>query len=333
MRPAFGLAVLLLLPGCPDTSGPGDAPAVRLEPGPAPAEPAPAPPTAEPAPTPATPRLKRKDCGKQELTGRGLPRSPMKNTLSADRTRGTLDSLNDLCGDVWCEGSFEWYFHGLTCDGKKKLCHLDVRMYHAGKTERKVEALKRKGKAFAAEVLAQSARECCTHPGITNNIAPCTVFDARCALTTGLGQTEFPERFHETLTLCLNALEDGVREIVPEFPDVETEPAAADPAGAPIEVSTLAQARASLGQTARVTGKAANAKLAAVVLLEGSPLYCLQLEAWPEGVDGRPVAVTGVLQQTDQFKAMTDARGAVSQGTAGKDLVFRRMSYEVISKP
>ena len=104
-----------------------------------------------------------------------------------------------------------------------------------------------------------------------------------------------------------------------------------EPAANPVVVSTLEQARASLGQAVHITGKAANAKLAAAVLLEGAPLYCLELPNWPDEVSGKWVEVTGALEQTDQFKARTDAAGAISQGTAGGDLVFRKMSYEVLT--
>ena len=192
------LIILLVLAGCTK----------------APEEPAPPPPKPEAKPEKPAPV---DDCGIEEKTGKGLPKSTLPNTLSQALSDGELMTLNELCGDVWCEGSFEYYFHGLRCDAKKKLCHLDVRMYDRQRTKKKVQGLKKTGKGFVAHVLTQTPRDCCTHPGITDNIEPCTTYDARCELKTKLGKDQFPEAFHNTLSRCLNALEDGIRKIVPEF--------------------------------------------------------------------------------------------------------------------
>ena len=160
-------------------------------------------------------------CGIEEKTGKGLPKSSLTNTLSEERARTELGGFNELCGDVWCEGSFEYFFHGLRCDEKKKLCHLDVRMYDRQKTEKKVEGLKKTGKGFTAHVLFQKSRRCCTHPGISDKIMPCTTYDARCELETKVGKEEFPMAFHDSMSNCIRALEDEIRKIVPEFSEEE----------------------------------------------------------------------------------------------------------------
>lgn len=192
------LLILLVLAGCTK----------------APEEPAPPPPKPEAKPEAPKPK---KNCGIEEETGKGLPKSTLPNTLSPERAKSELDGLNELCGDVWCEGSFEYFFHGLRCNAKKKLCHLDVRMYDRQRTKKKVQGLKKSGKGFTARVLVQTPRDCCTHPGIADNIEPCTTYDARCELKATIGKEEYSEAFHNTLSKCLNALEDGIRKIVPEF--------------------------------------------------------------------------------------------------------------------
>jgi hypothetical protein len=185
-----------------------------------PEEPPPEPPP-KPKPIPGKTAEPFDRCGIEEKTGKGLPKSTLTNTLSEERSKSELDGFNELCGDVWCEGSFEYFFHGLRCDAKKKLCHLDVRMYDRQKTEKKVEGLKKIGKGFTAHVLFQKSRRCCTHPGISDKILPCTTYDARCELKTNVGKDEFPMSFHDTMSNCIRALEDGIRKIVPEFTEEE----------------------------------------------------------------------------------------------------------------
>jgi hypothetical protein len=194
------LVILLLLAGCTRT----------------PEEPPPEPPP-KPKPIPGKTAEPLDRCGIEEKTGKGLSKSTLPSTISDERAKSELDGFNELCGDVWCEGSFEYFFHGLRCDAKKKLCHLDVRMYDRQRTKKKVEGLKKTGKGFVAHVLFQKPRNCCTHPGIRDNIEPCTTYDARCELKTKVGKEEFPMAFHDTMSNCIRALEDGIREAVPEF--------------------------------------------------------------------------------------------------------------------
>jgi hypothetical protein len=43
-------------------------------------------------------------------------------SLTADQAKKVLESINELCGDTWCEGQFDWKFQALECkEGKCKL--------------------------------------------------------------------------------------------------------------------------------------------------------------------------------------------------------------------
>ena len=191
----------------------------REDAGPAPtpvvvAPPAPAPPDAAPAVDPAE---RKRECSPEETSG-DLPRSTLRNTLSEARVEEVLAAINDVCGDTWCEGHFDYYFHGLRCDTGKRRCDIDVRMYDAERTETEVEPFVRRGKRFTARVLAQAPRECCGHPGITDTIEGCTSYDARCELQITLGSGEYPQVLHDTLTACLNTLSDELWDRLNEAP-------------------------------------------------------------------------------------------------------------------
>lgn len=82
-------------------------------------------------------------------------------------------------------------------------------------------------------------------------------------------------------------------------------------------------------ETVTITGTAANAKLSAVVIKDDVPYYLIDLDAWPEHVTGKQVAVTGILEETDEYEAQVDESGAISQGTEGPILLLRSASYEV----
>lgn len=81
---------------------------------------------------------------------------------------------------------------------------------------------------------------------------------------------------------------------------------------------------AAKDQRAKVTGKAGNAKLGAVVMLpDRTPVYCTPLESWPDAVDGNQVTAHGTLEQSSEFMARGD-----SAGTGGPVWVLRDCTYD-----
>ena len=135
-----------------------------------------------------------------------------------------------------------------------------------------------------------------------------------------------------TLALCV-ALCAGC---TPRSATVTTEkPGAEPPTELPTEPPTteitppeVAQAD-GVGQEVVYVGTAVNAKLAPAVDSDRGLVYCIEMEEWPEEVLGKTVEVRGVLEQTDQFKAEVAPDGAISQGTAGGDLLLHGVTYEV----
>lgn len=86
---------------------------------------------------------------------------------------------------------------------------------------------------------------------------------------------------------------------------------------------------ADVGRTV-FEGVAANAKLGAMVHNDTGMVYCIEMQEWPEGVVGKRVKVTGVMEKTDRFKATVADDGAVSQGTSGSDTVLRNVQWELV---
>lgn len=108
-----------------------------------------------------------------------------------------------------------------------------------------------------------------------------------------------------------------------------TQPPAAAPSGpAATAVTDSASARAAIGKTVRVAGTALNAKLGPVVTTEGLVVYCFGRQEWSNAELGKPVAVIGLLEQTDDFKAEEGPDGMQSAGTAGGDFVIRDCAVE-----
>ena len=46
--------------------------------------------------------------------------------LTADQAKLILNSIDDHCGDAWCEGDFDFDFKAITCTFSKGTCSLDM---------------------------------------------------------------------------------------------------------------------------------------------------------------------------------------------------------------
>lgn len=98
--------------------------------------------------------------------------------------------------------------------------------------------------------------------------------------------------------------------------------------GAPLTVRSGAEARAVLGSVVVVRGVAQNAKLSAAIVAGDAVVYWIDRESWPGDLLGQEVSVRGRLVETSDYAARTDAAAAVTQGTAGSDLVLKDASLE-----
>ena len=101
-----------------------------------------------------------------------------------------------------------------------------------------------------------------------------------------------------------------------------------DPTG-PIKVVSLVDAHANVGKLVTVYGKAGNAKLAAVIQTAGRlVIYCMDLPAWPAGVDGTYVTAHGTLEQNRSYEATHGPNGEVGQGTDGPIWALANCHYD-----
>src|SRR5258705_4302981 len=74
------------------------------------------------------------------------------------------------------------------------------------------------------------------------------------------------------------------------------------------EIDDFAGAMASIGTRVRVGGTAQNDKLSAVVEGKGLAGFCLDLEGWPADPGGKPAALQGTLERSDQVARPPPAR-------------------------
>jgi hypothetical protein len=97
---------------------------------------------------------------------------------------------------------------------------------------------------------------------------------------------------------------------------------------APAVITDAAGIAANLGKHVALRGTARDARLSAVVMIEGSPIYCLGVDTWPAAISGKEVTAHGTLESSHQFEAKPGPNGEISQGTDGPVTVLRDCAYD-----
>jgi hypothetical protein len=148
-----------------------------------------------------------------------LQGSPTPSEIPVADARRELDARNSICGDTWCEGSFEWYVYDLR--SAKGSSEMTMRTYSTPQVKpvADVKGLEVKGTGFTGRVLDQHEVPSCTTPcqgfATPPEWAPGLVLDLRCVLgaTYGEGTMDGESRMVE----CGIRLEAAIRERIPEF--------------------------------------------------------------------------------------------------------------------
>ena len=115
-------------------------------------------------------------------------------------------------------------------------------------------------------------------------------------------------------------------------PEPEAPAPQPEDSGDTLVVGTVEAATAAVAQVVRIEGTARNAKLSGVVVAGGLHVYCLsEADGWPAELAGQEVAVTGLLEFTEEFAARTGPDGLVSAGTDGGVFALRTCEAQVLA--
>ena len=86
-----------------------------------------------------------------------------------------------------------------------------------------------------------------------------------------------------------------------------------------------------VGQKVHLEGQAADAKLGAVVLVDGEPVYLKGMLAWPADVTGKTVRVNGILEEdSHEDEILLGPNGEQSASMAGSQWLIDRPTWTVV---
>jgi hypothetical protein len=111
--------------------------------------------------------------------------------LTRAQERAVLSAIDNVCGDTWCEGDFDFAFKKLDCKRSTRACTFDFEYIHRVYDEGADEPL--------AEFRIPSS---CTFENIRTRGA---------VMTTVQGQIKYSDHLYELVTECINDNEEDAR--------------------------------------------------------------------------------------------------------------------------
>jgi hypothetical protein len=125
-------------------------------------------------------------CFRDDATGRKLVTSDIASDLDPTTAIAFLAEQNELCGDTYCEGDYDFFFHDVRCSASGRSCQVSMRLYgddktssaDAGSVDVRDGHVRGRVVGYASE---RSCRPACMEVG---DFSPCSVIDVVCEIDT-----------------------------------------------------------------------------------------------------------------------------------------------------
>lgn len=117
----------------------------------------------------------------------GASEALQRSALTPAQAQTTLKLIDDICGDTWCEGDYDFGFRRLTCDKTKRTCTLLLQLFS------------RDGEGAARKSYFRS----CKTPGFTG-------FSSLVA-TAPNGYQSLQSDYYDALSECISRIETKLR--------------------------------------------------------------------------------------------------------------------------
>jgi hypothetical protein len=115
------------------------------------------------------------------------PQPVVTNALTPDQVKTALKLIDDICGDTWCSGDYDFRFHRLTCTTPSATCTLGLQI------------IPREG----VPATQPSYLRTCPTQGFTG-------FNSL-VVTASNGYQSLDQDYYSELTECIATLEEGIR--------------------------------------------------------------------------------------------------------------------------
>jgi hypothetical protein len=154
-------------------------------------------------------------CYRDDATGRKLVTSDLVSDLDQATAIEFIADQNDLCGDTFCEGDYDFYFHDVRCSTSARTCHVSMRLYggdKAGLPPGVASIDVRDGPVRGRVVGHDEQRSCKPACMETGEFSPCSIVDVVCELDV---TPPFEIRSTENalnLGRCIHAVERALRD-------------------------------------------------------------------------------------------------------------------------
>lgn len=166
---------------------------------------------------PAPDALDLAGCFRDDATGRTLVTSRLVSDLDPATAIAFVSSTNRMCGDTYCEGDYDFFFHDVRCSATARSCHVSMRLYgRKAPLSASVASIDVRDGPVRGRVVGYEHTSSCK-PSCMNGgeLSPCSTIDVICEIATSPPfeiMSVSPEKaLSPNLDRCIRAVEGALR--------------------------------------------------------------------------------------------------------------------------
>lgn len=121
----------------------------------------------------------------------------MASELTSNQQQNILTVTDNICGDSWCEGDFDFSFNEVACDFEMGICSMDITLF--------------------SESYEQTYKSLAYNPQVSEFNATCVIGGVdsyKSIIETHNGHDQLTLEFYEELSECITAQEESFYEIL-----------------------------------------------------------------------------------------------------------------------
>jgi hypothetical protein len=156
-------------------------------------------------------------CFRDDGTGRKLVTSDLVSDLDQATAIAFIADQNDICGDTYCEGDYDFYFHDVRCSTSARSCHVSMRLYGSDKAglPPSVTSIDVRDGPVRGRVVGHDEQRACKPACMeTGEFSPCSIVDVICELDVTRPYEITSLENNLNLGRCVRAVEGALRDSV-----------------------------------------------------------------------------------------------------------------------
>ena len=136
----------------------------------------------------------------------GMFSAMAEREISQNLLNDLAEQIDNICGDTWCEGDFDWSHSNLKCDLKKQECTIDLTLYDEDRDETASPLMKKQRMNFIKEMKRLSQGKMDREGMVITYNKVCSIDNVK-SKNDLVDGSMYSDYLYETVSMCVSKME------------------------------------------------------------------------------------------------------------------------------